>query len=156
MARSFKAIVYTPHAEEWTGENVYLIKPDDFIRDFPNWCRYVKALVLKRKADFFVVDEADLLFRSHFDSCPAFRDLVINHRHYGLGIAAVTRRVQDIPAKFYGMFEFLALFHIEAPQVVELLERYFEGLGRTVFNLNFERHEFALKEIGKAPRVMVV
>jgi len=151
-----RTLVYTPHGDEWDkSDDVYLVKPDDFINDFEEWCKFVKVNAEEGKISCFMIDELDLIFKHHFDSSPVFRDLVINHRHYDLRIIGVTRRIQDIPTNIYNTFEVLCLFKIEAPQVKDLLNRYHEGLGDMVYNLDFEKHEFVVKKIGQAPKIAV-
>jgi hypothetical protein len=152
----FNAIVYTPNKAEWKDKDVIVVDCIDFIEDFPLWCELVKKLAIRKKVNCFIIDEADLLFKSHFQRIPEFRDLVIRHRHFNLTIIAITRRPQDIPTNIYNQFEILCLFKIEAPQVIELLNRYYENLGEMVKNLDYENHEFVLKMLGKEPIVMKV
>lgn len=160
LSKGFKTFVYTPHLIEWKLKNVYLAQPSDFMGDFEAACKFVKRKALEHKINLFIVDEADLIFKSHFDTSQNFKDLVINHRHYGLSIVAVTRRIQDIPTRFYGQFEFLCLFAMESPQVVDLLNKYYadaegKGLGDMVRELSLSGHEFWMKEIGKPPVKLV-
>lgn len=154
LAQFFKTIVYTPHVREWSNTNAMVISAKDFIREFPFWCRTVKSL--RGKVNCFVVDEADLLFKTHFDTSMDLRDIVINHRHYGVTLIFVTRRPQDIPAKIYNQFEILCLFSIEAPQVIELLNRYYENLGNLVRQIPYGSHQFVMKHIGQNPVILKV
>jgi len=151
LSRFFNAVVYSPYYDEWKDEDVVYIKAKDFVSEFPSWCSKVKALALKKKVNLFIIDDADLLFKHHFDVSKEFRDLHIGHRHYGLAIAYVTRRIQDIPTKIYGSCEFLALFSIESPQAIDLLNRFHEGLGDRVKAIPYGSYQFLLKEIGKEP-----
>lgn len=149
--KGLKVAVYTPHTEEWDNENVFILKPVDFINDFEDACSAIKQKAVAKKVNLFVIDEADLLFKNCFDSSPNFRDIVINHRHYKLGIMAMTRRMHDIPARFYGQFENKIFFVIESPQVKDLLNKMYENLGDDVETLDFDRHEFIVKKLGKPP-----
>ena len=151
LAKQFRALIYSIHHIEWLDTEHIVIKPTDFVADFPFWCIQAKKLALAKKINAFIIDEADMLFKHHLDTNKHFTDLVINHRHYNLAIGMITRRPQDIPAKYYGTFEFLFLFKIESPQVIDLLNRYAENLGEMVKSLSYENHEFIVKEIGKNP-----
>lgn len=158
ISRRFKTIVYSPYFEEWKNEDVAYIQTHDFINEFPSWCSKVMALAQRNKVDLFVVDDADIMFRTHFDVSPQFRELHVKHRHLGKGlaIAYVTRRIQDIPTRIYGTCEFLALFSQESPQATELLNRFQEGLGDRVKAIPYGSYQFILKEIGKEPILMKV
>ncbi len=149
----YTAMVYTPFPDEWEAENVVLARPRDFVAEMPAWVMAFKA---SRKLKVLVIDEADLLFRHHFDTNEQIRDLVIGHRHYGKTLIFVTRRPQDIPARLYGTFEYLAIFTIDSPQVIDLLNRWVEGLGDLVRSLPYGSHQFIWRKIGEAPRVAVV
>lgn len=160
VAKLFKTVVYSPHRDEWIGKKskALYFKHEDFINDFPFFCAMVKRWAIEGKINMVIVDEADLLFKSHFDVSPQLKDLVINHRHWGkppgLGLIFCTKRPQNLPTQVYGEFENLVLFSVESPQAIELLERYYLGLGDMVRNLDYGSHEFVLKRIGKTPVVM--
>lgn len=155
IARRFPrdTAVYTPHLEEWANEAVYLFKPRDFIADFPLWLRAFKQMKLR----LLVVDEADLLFRHHFDTSPELRDLVINHRHFTppRSLVFVTRRPQDIPPRITNTFEFIACFYLDAPQTYDMLERWAAGFGDAVRSLGYGSHDFILKYPGGLKRCRV-
>lgn len=144
--------VYTPHVDEWANEKVVVFMPKDFIAEMPVWISVFK----KSKLRFLVIDEADLLFKHHFDTNEEIRDLVINHRHYQKTLCFITRRPQDIPARLYGTFEILCIFTIDSPQVVELLNRWHENLGEMARNLPYGSYQFILKHIGAEAKVCVV
>lgn len=152
ISKFFTCAVYTPHDGEWINDDVMLLKPSDFIKEFPFICTVVKKMAMANKINCFVIDECDLLIKNFFDISPEFMDLIINHRHFGDGLAiiAVTRRPQDLTEKVYGCFEILCLFTIEAPNVVRLLNNYAEGLGEVVKALPYNSHKFILKHIGEA------
>ena len=152
ISRKFLSMVYTPHLEEWKEERVVAVKMRDFVGEFPAWVEFFKL----SKFELLVADEADLLFKGWWDVSPGVRDLVVNHRHYGKTLCFVTRRPQDIPAQLYGQFEILCLFSIESPQVKELLNRYYEGLGELVAKLPYGSHYFILKHIGHPPALVRV
>jgi chromosomal replication initiation ATPase DnaA len=152
ISRLFPTLVYTPHLDEWRNEKVLAVKTNDFINEFPSWCEFFKVSKLK----LLIADEADLLFRHHFDVSPSVKDLVINHRHYGKTLCFITRRIQDIPAKLYGQFEILCLFTIESPQAIDLLNKYYPNLGEMVKQIPYGSHQFLLKHIGRPPELVMV
>jgi len=158
LSRFFNAIVYSPYYEEWANEDVAFVKTTDFIKEFPTWCSKFVDLAKRNKINLVIIDDADLIFRTHFDVCQSFRELHIKRRHLGSGVALayVTRRPQDIPTKIYGSCEFWALFSNNSPQVIDLLNKLHNNLGDLVASLNYESYEFLLKEIGKEPVKMKV
>lgn len=156
MIRDFKAMAYVANQSDWKNENIILTNPNDFVGEFPFWCKMAKSFALKRKINLFIADDIDTLFKSHFDTSPELRDIVINHRHYGLTLIFITHRIQDVPAKIYGQFEILCLFSMESPQAIDLMNRYYEGLGDMVRSLPYGSHEFIYKHIGMPPRKMMI
>ena len=160
LTENRNTLVYTIHKDDiamyWNTDNYIVADVNDYVKEFDFWCNVAIKLAKKRKVSTFIIDDADLLFRSNYDMSSNFRDIIANHRHYGLTIILITRRLQDIPTRFYGSCEFLALFFNESPQVRDLLNRYYENLGDMVANLNCANYEFILKEIGKSPRTVKV
>jgi len=155
LARFFTNVaVYTPHPDEWKASAVVVFDMDDFVEDFSTVTKLLKKF--KTRFDCLIIDEADMLFETQFDVEKTLNDIIINHRHYGLSVMFSTRRPQNIPAKIYNQFENLMLFSIEAPHVRDLLNRYYEGLGDMVSNLNYGSHNFVFKKIGEAPRVVKI
>jgi len=151
----FKCLIYTHHKDDiekyWGHEKVFLAMPQDYVKEFPFWCLIAKRMATVGKINCFIVDDADAIFKSHFDTCPQLGDLVVNNWHYGLAMIFISRRPQDLPTKVYNAFELLCLFPIEAPQAIKLLNQYSEGLGDLVRGLSYESHEFILKHIGQEP-----
>jgi len=154
IARHYKTVVYSPHTYEWKNENVLLWESEDYKRELGFFCTYIKEQ--GQKYELVIFDEADLLFNSNFDTVPEIKDMVVNHRHppYRKAIIFATRRMQDIPTRFYGTCEYLALFANESPQVRQLLNKYNDGLGDMVASIPFGSHQFVLKKIGERPRLM--
>lgn len=154
-----RVLVYTPHREEWVETGALVITTPDFIGEFPFWCRMATDMAKKNLIDLFIVDEADLLFKSHFDVSLGLKEIIINHRHYGkagLTLLFVTKRPQNLPTQVYGEFEILMLFSIDSPQVIDLLNKYIEGLGDMVAKLPYRSYQFVLKHIGQPIKVMKI
>lgn len=159
LSRSYKTAVYTPYPEEWKSENVILFNPHDFLNEFPFWCSKAMQLARDNKINLFIVDDADLLFKTHFDVSYEVRQLVISNTHlgkYGLALAFVTRRPQDIPTRIYGICEYMALFTIDSPHAIKLFNDFSEKLGEQVKAIPYGSHQFILKEIGQKPKLMIV
>ncbi|MEM5867226.1 MAG: ATP-binding protein [Candidatus Aenigmatarchaeota archaeon] len=151
LSKPFKTMVYTPYLEEWKDEKVVLVRYKDFVQDYPFWCSQAIKFAKAKKINLFITDDADILFRHHFDTSQELREMVIGHRHYGLALIFVTRRIQDIPTRIYGIMEFFALFTIEEPNAIAKLNQFYDGLGDLVKSLPYKSYQFILKEIGKKP-----
>jgi len=152
ISRNFRTVVYTPHAHEWESENVFLYK-GDFINDFPIFMQKCISWGKKKEIDFVIVDEADMLFNSKSNISDSIKDLLINHRHYNLGLIMITRRPQNLPTQIYEEFHKLFLFSFESPNVIKKLNSIYEDLGETVKTLPFDSHKFVLKSVGCNPTI---
>ncbi len=158
VSRFFKPLVYTAHYVKgdrdynlWNRENVIVPTGFNFVKDFPFMCTLVKRLAQQGIIDLFIIDDADNLFKHHFDTCTQLQDLMINHTHWGLTIFLVTRRPQSLPTDVYGQCEILALFSIESPQAIKLMNQYYEGLGDRVKELKYGAHDCWIKHVGSPP-----
>lgn len=156
---NYRALVFSPYAEEWEDQNVFYVETKNHVKDFPFWCNKIMEMANNDKINLAVFDDSDMLFRHHMDTSNALRQMVTGNSHMGskgLGLMWVTKRPQDIPARIYGVCQILALFSIESPQVKELLNRQYKGLGDLVISIPYGSYKFAYKEIGKAPVVTKV
>lgn len=147
------SFIYAPQdriSSDWedTEERILYI-PENFIEDFPMILKLVKGL--KEKIDCLVVDDGGMLFKSHFDTSKELRELITSARNWGICIIFTAKRPQSIPAEVYNQFEYLALFKIDAPQVLELLDRYYKDLGKMVNSLEYNSHNFVLKKPSEKP-----
>jgi hypothetical protein len=153
ISKLFTCLIYTRHKDDidkfWKVDpNIYIARPKNFVRDYPLWCVIAKQM---KAINCFLTDDADALFKTHFDTSEELADLSINNRHYGKTLVWVSRRAQDIPAKVYNQCEILCLFSIDAPQAITLLNKYYEGLGDQVRALPWGSHEFIYKHVGQEP-----
>lgn len=137
----YQALVYSPYPDEWKDEPVYFAQSKDFINGFPFWVSHFMKLKLKT----LVVDDADLLFKTHFDTCLPLRQLIISHRHLTppRSIFLITRRPQDLPTRIYSLCDVLILFHLDAPQAVNLFNSWCSGLGDEMAQL--QNHDFIIR-----------
>ena len=149
IAKKFKTLVYTPHKYEWLNEDVYLYVPDDFYNDFSYVVDFVKKKAKEGKIDLLVIDEMDLLIRNNYQIENNFLDLLINHRHYGLSILGITRRLQNIPTQFYEECHFLFVFAIQSPNAIKKLNDIDGKIGDMAKNL--KGHDFIVKKQGEEP-----
>jgi hypothetical protein len=155
LSKLFKCMVYTQHKDDikkyWGKEKVLIAVAKDYVKEFPFWCLIARMAAENGKINCFIVDDADGIFKNHFDTCKELSDLVVNHFHYNLAMIFISRRPQDIPTKVYNAFEVLCLFSIDAPQAIQLLNKYSDGLGDAVKELPYDSHEFFFKHVGREP-----
>jgi len=150
ISRNFKTAVYTPHINEWNEESVVIYKSLDFVREAHIFFQLLKNWAKTGKIELGIIDEADMIFRGHFDVLPKImRDVVINHRHYNLALIFITRRPQDLPTRLWSICENLALFQIESPQAIRLYNNIYMDMGEMVRELS--EHYFILKQMGEKP-----
>lgn len=158
ILKNFKPIVLSLNKDDkdfWKKQkNMVVVEDDNLIKNFEFWLKQAKRLSLKGVINCVFIDDADVFFKSHMDTNPTIRDLWSNHRHYNLTLIMVSHRLQDIPARLYGQLENLILFTIDNPQTIDLLNKFYKGLGDLVKDLPFKSYKFILKEIGKAPRIL--
>ena len=108
------------------------------------------------KIDAIFIDEADLFFNSNYDLDPVTLDLVLNHRHIGArGVALVfmTRRPQDIPTKIVESSKFLFIFKLEGANAIQRFKEINPQIPPLIDILDYKRHNFVVKEIGKDPYI---
>lgn len=158
LLKNFKVLVMSLNKDDkeyWKKQkNILVVEDNDLIKNFEYWLKKAKILSEKKIINCVFIDDADVFFKSHMDTNSTIRDLWSNHRHYGLTLIMVSHRLQDIPARLYGQLENLILFTIDNPQTVDLLNKFYKGLGDLVKGLPFKSYKFVLKEIGKAPKIL--
>ncbi len=147
LAKDFKAIVYTPHIEEWKSIKANVAQFNDFLNDFEKFCMAIK----RSKYKLIVIDEFDMLFSKGAMIKFHANDLFINHRHYDKIVAVLSRRPQDIPTKIFESCHYIAAFSLEGFNAIKRLNEIREGFGEMVSNLEYGSFKFVLKEIGKEP-----
>jgi hypothetical protein len=107
----------------------------------------------KGKIDAVFIDEADMFFNNNYDLSPEINDLVMNHRHIGDGVALIlmTRRPQDIPTKIVETSKHLVIFKLEGANAIRRFGEIHPEIPDLVKDLNYEKHNFIYKSIGKRP-----
>ena len=132
--------------------NAYIYRPTSLTLDeLDEFCLKVKKLAKLGKINLFVLDEADMFFRSNFDLMPKMNDLIINHRHYNLSLLFVSRRPQDIPSKIIESSHHIFVFSIDGVNAIEKLSKLHKGFKILLGKLEYEKYNFIHKAIGQAP-----
>lgn len=128
------------------------LKPQEEFRRFIKW---VHKLAMDGKVDLIVIDEADMFIANNWDVVGELNDLVLNHRHFndGRGVALwfATRRPQDIPTKIVESCRNLVIFKLEGANAVQRFKEIHPELPDMIESLDYAKHNFIVKEIGKAP-----
>ena len=150
----FRAFVITLNPDEWKEKDV-VVGECRIVDDFKFWLDALlnKSIIQKLNLNCVILDDFDTYFDSHFESLPSFQNLIFRNRHIhkGVTIIAITRRPQNIPAKYYEVFDILVAFANTSPNVFKKLNEIKEGLGDLVRNLTIESHKFVWYEAGKEP-----
>lgn len=156
LSRFFKSGVITLNSYEWKEEDVLIFESPN-IETYEFWLNQItQNSELRKNINCVIIDDFDVFFTSHLQNLKAFSDLVFRNRHLGLTVIAITRRPQNIPTKYYEIFEILVGFTIEATNVINKLNEIYQGLGDMVKNLPYKSYKFVWKEIGKPPVILNV
>jgi hypothetical protein len=156
LSQFFKTFVITRTPEEWNDTKAYVGKciAD---ADFEFWMdQYIKRF--SKMFNCVILDDFDTFFSSHLDSSPAFSTLMFRNYHIekGVTIFAITRRPQNLPTKYYEIFENIMAFSIEAPNVIQKLNQICENFGEMVKSIPYGSYQFYFKSIGNAPVLMTI
>lgn len=112
---------------------------------------YEAGKIKKMPYDCILWDELDLYFQNNYEIGPAMNDLILMHRHYGLAMVFITRRPQDIPARIVESCRFIFMFKIEGANIFKKLDAVDPKIGVLMSQLEYARHNFVFKELGKDP-----
>lgn len=161
---NFNVLVFSPHKHDFINEpdNFIYYAPDkplaeygtrDLIAEFDIFLGFAKSLALKNQIDGVFIDEFDLMFRSNYDISGKFNDIILNHRHYNLFVLGITRRPQDIPAKYFEQCQYIVSFAIQGSNAIKKFNDLApnDRIGDQITQFNYEKREFVLKELGKPP-----
>jgi hypothetical protein len=151
LSRFFKSFVITLNPKEWIDEDV-VIAECKTIDDYEFWLNQYRNKFCS-KLDCVIIDDFDVFFQSHLQSLPVFSELMFRNRHIGKGITiiAITRRIQNIPTRYYEIFEHLVGFTIESTNVIQKLNEIYDGLGDMIKALPYKSYIFVWKTVGKEP-----
>lgn len=150
-----KPFVISPNPKDWEKEKCFLYKTITNDKKIDYVCSKVKDLAIAGKIDVFLIDEADLFFKTNYDMKTYLNDLVINHRHYpegkGLTLIFISRRPQDIPTKVVESCHYNYIYILEGANALRKWDEVHRGLSNMITQLSFEKHNFVVKEVGKEP-----
>lgn len=154
-----KPFIFRVHKEDFnkTKKNTYIYdcKKIGDIEELRDVVRFVIQLSKERKFfDCFILDEADLYLKSMVALPPELTDLILNHRHYNLGLIFITRRPQSIPTEIVESSEHLFTFKIEGENVERKLKAIHPDFKELLPKIDKEKHNFIYKKIGEKPRVI--
>jgi hypothetical protein len=159
---NYNVLVFSPHKHDFKNEpdNFLYYSPDKplsqysskaLIEEFDTFLNYAVKLSKDNLIDGVLIDEFDMLFRSNYDISGRFNDVIINHRHYNLFLIGITRRPQDIPAKYFEQCFYVISFAIQGDNNIRKFNNLQNGLGDKIKNLDYEKREFTIKQTGKPP-----
>ncbi len=166
--KQFKRFVFfTPHVEDIDEAPKNAIKvPATKLtaEELEEVAQSVKRLAMERKIDGFVVDDLDVFIKDENDllKAPTFKDLMINHRHwgkkskedpFGLGLICMTRRPQNVPASVFENFEYYMFY--SSPTSDNVKRKYnaiHKDLYEQVQELVYKEYKFVIKRVGEDPK----
>lgn len=152
LATNFKkAIVFTPHSDDWKKEKVFIYEAKNPRGDLPEFCNAVKIMAKEKKIQLVIFDDADLLFQSNMDIPLSLRDLHINHRHYNLALMFVSRRPQDIPTPIIESSHYSFILKCEGDNIRKKFNEINPLIWRLVEQIKYKDYKFVIKPIGEAP-----
>lgn len=166
MYRHFKKplvfVVNDDDADKWIRmKKIYVYKADrnNIQEDFKKFIKFAKDKALSGEIDLIIIDEADMFFQTNWHIEPDLNDLVLNHRHMGkkgeegVAIWFMTRRPQDMPTKIVESSKFLIIFKLEGANAIKRFGEIHPAIPQLVEKLDYTRHNFVFKEIGKEPKI---
>lgn len=154
---NYRTLVATPNRKdvENRGDNFYLYSPFPRTADeLEKFWGLAKQLALKGQIDAVLFDEMDMVFRNNFDLGRNAVDAFANHRHWNLAILGIARRAQDFPSYFVESCKFIFAFALQGENVRRKLNGVYKGFGDMVLELNYEQHEYVVKQIARPPQKM--
>jgi len=155
LSRYFKTFVITMNSYEWKNENV-VVGECKLIEDYKFWCDFVVSNYNKLKVNLVILDDFDVFFEHHLETLPSFQNLVYRNRHMGLSVIAITRRPQNLPAKYWEAFDILVGFTVHSPTTVQKLNQIYPSLGDMVAKLQIGSYKFVWYDGKNPPKVMKV
>jgi hypothetical protein len=170
-----KPFVYLLHPEDFTscGNNVSVYVPYKLVkgkkiidRSTAHLDRVMGKFIEQAKLgkyDAFVLDEASTFLPKNLATlqkeAPNIIDAIDSHRHYGktkgngFSIVYMARRPQSLPTELVETSHFLFVFALEGKNAKEHLRSIHSDFKDQLDELSSDKHNFILKELGKAPQV---
>lgn len=133
---------------------IYHADRNNTVADFNKFIKKARDWALQGKVDCIIIDEADQFFQTNWNLNAPFLDLILNHRHMGKNGCALwfmTRRPQDIPTKIVEQSKFMIIFKLEGVNAIRRFSEINPLLPSMIERLDYQRHNFIFKELGKDP-----
>ena len=147
--------VYRVHREDFnkTKKNVLVYDGEISNAELEDVVKRVIRFGKEKKIDCFILDETDLFLKNMVAIPKSMTDLILNHRHYNLGLVFISRRPQSIPTEIVESCENIITFIIEGENVERKFRAIHPDFQILLPKLQKDKHNFILKELGKAPEI---
>lgn len=164
-----KPLVYAVHGYEWVDapDKIDVFIPKDYkLETFNEFCKKLISNIKgmdsygkdkKTKTyDALFIDEFDYFFSNNIDITQYdwINDLFINHAHYRIALVGITRRVQDIPTKFFESSRHRFIFAVEGENAERKIIGMHPDMKELMPQLTVENHWFVYHRIGHAPQLI--
>lgn len=137
---------------DFESENVYLYVPTNPQGELEAFCGAVLDRAEREDAwDVVVFDEADQLFRNYQSFGAKTLKLLGEHRHAHVALIFLARRPQDLPPYIVESAKHLIVFKLEGANALNRLDEVYPGFSTMVEGLDFDKHDWLYKRVGKPP-----
>lgn len=167
LARQFKKpIIYAVHGYEWEDapDKVEVRIPTDYsLEKFNEFCKRIISEIKQTDSygkdkktktyDALFIDEFDYFFSNNVDITKFqwINDLYINHAHYNITLIGITRRVQDIPTKFFESSRHRFIFAVEGENAERKIMGMHQKMAEFLPKCSVENHWFIYHKVGHEP-----
>ena len=146
-------VIYTVHKEDFIGAedrgHLYVPPKENVLTDLDLVIERTMQLAKEGKVDALFIDEADMFFQSNMSMSPAFSDLNINHRHYGLALILISRRPQDMATRYVESCHYTFIFKLEGANAIQRFKEIDPRIVPLLSQVTYQKHNFVVKEIGE-------
>lgn len=154
LLSQFKApFVYRLTPDFDNVENAIIFKQTDKYRDLDFFLATAKRLGQNGKIDAIVLDESDLFMTEARIEQGILNEMLLMHRHFNLAFIIISRAPQDIPRKVFESCHYIINYMLDAPLVRKKFEDLHADYKTLLPQLDFNRHNFIIKEIGQPPKL---
>lgn len=151
-----RTLVITPSGQRYEWENAAVkcfYMGVHTIEELENAAKFVKTKAQQGKIKLLLIDEADLWLKHNFDLTPQLNELITSHRHFDLSIGFITRRPQDIPTVVTESSYAHFIYKMEGVNALNKLENMHPAMRELMQKIDYPKHNFIVKELGKEPYV---
>lgn len=100
----------------------------------------IKKIIVKKKLDLFVIDEADMVIPNKSTITEGQRTLLNLNRHYGLTVVFITRRPAQINTNCYALSNYIVCFKLIDERDINRIASYVPNLKNNLINLQQHEH----------------